>query len=168
MNLPAVWFVLGLALAFAAEKPNIVFMYGCPEAVLEGVLPVGCTCTCRACHCFKLLLLVDCPHCTLCRLTDDLGYNAAWRNSDHKTPFINSLLAQGVTVDRNYVYRSVCTISATIRLPLTLAAQLLCAIPWCFSYRPLPLSSLSRREELCTLGYASWNSFELHYAASYA
>ena len=31
--------------------------------------------------------------------------NTAWRNPDHKTPFINSLLAEGVTIERNYVYK---------------------------------------------------------------
>eukprot|EP00730_Choanoeca_flexa_P004670 TRINITY_DN11768_c0_g1_i8.p1 TRINITY_DN11768_c0_g1~~TRINITY_DN11768_c0_g1_i8.p1 ORF type:complete len:519 (+),score=110.86 TRINITY_DN11768_c0_g1_i8:135-1691(+) len=66
-------------------------------------------------------------------LVDDLGYNSAWRNADHKTPVINSLLKEGVTVDRNYVYRYCAPTRGafqTGRFPYHLSAVEKNLIPW--------------------------------------
>ena len=38
-------------------------------------------------------------------LTDDLGWNTAWHNSDHKTPTLNRMVTESMELRRHYVYR---------------------------------------------------------------
>lgn len=65
-------------------------------------------------------------------LTDDLGWNSAWHNSEHKTPTLDVLVKDSMELDRHYVYRYCAPTRASFltgRYPFRLSATRANLIP---------------------------------------
>lgn len=118
----------GFCLQFAAISPaSIAVMMLAATCSLLALLASAC-----------LLSISDAvtagsrPHIVF-MLTDDLGYNTAWRNSDHKTPFLNDLKTKSVSVERHYVFQYCSPTRGaflTGRFPYHLSAVEHNMIPW--------------------------------------
>jgi arylsulfatase B len=66
-------------------------------------------------------------------LTDDLGWNTAWRNADHKTPTLDRMVKESMEMERHYVYRYCAPTRGSFlsgRYPFRLSATRANLIPW--------------------------------------